>query len=232
MSGIEEEGEDKEVKNTGLKRKVLITYELIMLILICISLITVFVSQEHSSIFNYINKIVWVIFLVDVTLRVLKSVSRWQYLKKNPFDIISIIPLEDFFLLARFARVIKLFRYKNLLKRYLIKLDGIARKYSVLKVTIIVIQLLITISLILTLTTLHPFRESLEWVLINFIKFNYDSPITHRNTYTALLSVVLKVFGVGYMGMVLNAIRLKVFNKYNKTKDTKKVKKEYDKTKV
>src|SRR5699024_11692706 len=87
-----------------------------MIVLVIVSL--VMMMSDGDTKFKYVHKTIWIIFLVDVLIRFLRASIKWKYLKNNTFDIVSVIHLEDMFLLARFARFLRLFRYKNIIKSY------------------------------------------------------------------------------------------------------------------
>lgn len=188
------------------KYTLVILYEVVMLMLVTFSLITIFISDEPHPILHTINRVVWVIFLIDLIVRVLKSVSKWKYIKKNPADVVAIIPLEDVFLLARFARLIKLFRYKNLVKRYLGKLDARIQKYSLLKITVTTLTLTVLLTIIITLTTQNSAIETTEWVVRNIFQFNYISDTIRGSWKILILSIILKVYGLLYMGIVISRV--------------------------
>lgn len=188
------------------KYTLVIVYEVVMLMLVTFSLITIFISDEPHPILHTINRVVWVIFLIDLIVRVLKSVSKWKYIKKNPADVVAIIPLEDVFLLARFARLIKLFRYKNLVKRYLGKLDARIQKYSLLKITVTTLTLIVLLTIIITLTTQNSAIETTEWVVRNIFQFNYISDTIRGSWKILILSIILKVYGLLYMGIVISRV--------------------------
>lgn len=201
-------GQIKTKKNT-----ILIVYEVIMLVLISVSVISVFISDEPRPIFGLINTIIWGIFLIDIITRLIRAVSRWHYIKNNPFDIVSIIPLEDFFLLARFARVIKLFRYKNLIKRYLVKLNEVVKKYKLWKITMSVVFGLVVLIIVVSYTGGYSIKETSIWVVRNFVQFNYFSELTEGNRYLRVLSVILKVSGLVYIGLIVNYLRESIEDK-------------------
>lgn len=183
------------------KREILIVYESAMLLLISISLATIFIRDDTPKIFETINTVVWVIFLIDVSVRIYRAFSRWSYIKKHPFDLISIIPLEDFFLLARFGRLIQLFRYKNLIKRYLVKLLAIGETLSIAKVSLSVVFAL-AIGLTVVVQTTHlEFNRAAVFTLRSFLQFNYQPNIV-MTPWLYTLSISLKIAGVLYIGLV------------------------------
>ena len=183
------------------KREILIVYESTMLLLISISLATIFIRDDTPKIFETINTVVWVIFLIDVGVRLYRAFSRWGYIKKHPFDLISIIPLEDFFLLARFGRLIQLFRYKNLIKRYLTKLLAFGETLSILKVSLSVVLALAIVFTAVVQTTHLPFNHAAVFTLRSFLQFNYQPNIV-MSPWLYTISISLKIAGVLYIGLV------------------------------
>lgn len=183
------------------KREILIAYESTMLLLISISLATIFIRGETPRIFDIINTAVWVIFLIDVGVRLYRAFSRWSYIKKHPFDLISIIPLEDFFLLARFGRLIQLFRYKNLIKRYLTKILSFGERLSIIKVSLSVILTLIIVLTVIVQSTHLELNRATLFALRSFFQFNYE-PGIKMTPWLYTLSISLKIAGVLYIGLI------------------------------
>ncbi|MFE8702776.1 transporter [Cytobacillus sp. FJAT-54145] len=91
-------------------------YEGIMVILVMFTIITLWTEETHHSILNWI---VWLIFATDFFVRLYFSEQKWTFIKKNPFLVIAIIPLDQFFQLARIVRVVYLFRIKTITKYYI-----------------------------------------------------------------------------------------------------------------
>src|SRR5690625_1504358 len=85
-----------------MKRLVIILYEVFMISLVIFSLVYTWLGIGGAG--KLFVKIMWMIFLVDVVARFVATKGKWKYLKENPFDVVSVIPLEDSLLLARFAR--------------------------------------------------------------------------------------------------------------------------------
>lgn len=200
-------------------RKINITYESIMILMVVISLIMMLSDGETK--FKYVHKTIWVIFLVDVVIRFIRASIKWNYIKNNTFDIVSVIPLEDMFLLARFARFLRLFRYKNIIKRYLDKISDIVERVGFIKVSFVVVLINIVVSVVITIFTEEGIWRSFYWVGMNFFKFNYQSQLQGL----IVVSVGLKILGVLYMGIVVNrllGILKKVYEFYKDKKEVKK----------
>lgn len=196
--------------------KLNIAYEILMIILVVTSLIAI--MSDSSSNLAYLHRIIWFVFLVDVGIRFYKTRKKWSYVKGNPFDIISVIPLEDMFLLARFSRLLRLFRYKNAIKRYLDRLDDLVNKLKFVRVTISVFIAHLILSVGLTMLTQYTFVDSVVWTELNFFKFNYVS----ENKDFIALSIVVKIAGILYMGVLLNKTVNYAKLKYDEWKDQNK----------
>lgn len=196
-------------------KKIHIAYEVFMVALVVISLIAV--MSNASGKIAHLHKIVWVIFIIDVSIRFYKARKKWRYMIKNPFDIISVIPLEDLFLLARFSRLVMLFRYKNIIKRYLDRLDILVNKMKFARVTAAVIFLHVIAIILLTLLTEFTFLNSLIWVELNFFKFDYVA----SGSNFLILSIIIKIIGILYLGIVLNRTLVFIKSKHENWKASK-----------
>lgn len=190
-----------------------------MIILVIISLAAMLANEESN--FRYIHQIIWGIFLIDVIIRFGRSSVKWKYIKNNPFDIVTVLPLEDSMLLARFARFLRLFRYKNIVKRYA---DGIRKKLEEIgffRLSISLFSINFVISLLLTWFSYFGILESSLFVWGNFFKFNYE---TNADEFI-LLSVVIKIVGLIYYGIVISEIMTIGRKKYEqfKEKNTAKI---------
>lgn len=202
------------IKMGKLRWKML--YEGTMIILVIISLVAI-VSNEESN-FRYIHQIIWFVFLIDVVVRFIRTSVKWKYIKDNPFDIVTVIPLEDIMLLGRFARFIRLFRYKNLVKRYV---DGISQKlkeFGFLRLSVSIILINVLVSLLLVLFGGFSFINSTIWVWGNFLKFNYETNVEHL----ILLSIVIKIQGLIYYGILIRELMTVGRSKYERYKRRKK----------
>src|SRR5690606_9634499 len=74
---------------------------------------------EHT--FNStLNTIVWLIFFIDFIVRFIIAKKKWEFIRSNPFLVIAIIPLDQFFQIARIVRIFYLFRIKTIAKFYIL----------------------------------------------------------------------------------------------------------------
>lgn len=181
-----------------------------MIILVIISLAAMMTNEESN--FRYVHQIIWFIFLVDVVIRFIRTSVKWRYIKDNPFDIVTVIPLEDTMLLARFARFLRLFRYKNLVKRYVDGISDKLKEFGFLRLSISIFSINIIISLVLVWFIEFDFLESSVWVWSNFFKFNYETNIEGL----VVLSIIIKIIGLIYYGIVISEFTTLGRNQYEK----------------
>ncbi|MBO0603707.1 hypothetical protein I2483_18755 [Sporosarcina sp. E16_3] len=68
-------------------KKITITYEILMLILVIVSLLFAFLENEQIVLYD---RIIWIIFVIDYTVRFLRSENKWAYVKKHPLELVAI----------------------------------------------------------------------------------------------------------------------------------------------
>ncbi|MGB7999196.1 MAG: hypothetical protein WCF60_03755, partial [Anaerobacillus sp.] len=60
----------------------------------------------------------WIVFFIDYMVFLYLAKDRWEYIKKHPFDLIALIPLDTIFQGAKLARLYRLWRIKTIAKRF------------------------------------------------------------------------------------------------------------------
>lgn len=178
-------------------RIVKIAYEICMISLVILSLIYNWLG-ENGKIFL---KVTWIIFLIDVSTRFILAKTKKDYVKKNTFDIISIIPLEDSLLLARFARLFRLFRMKTILKRYIGRISSYVERLGFKRITIISLGVVLLLIHVIYLLTDFTYFKSYYWVIRNFTSFNAMGETIR--VPIILIAIVVKIIGVIYSGYVI-----------------------------
>ncbi|ASK61149.1 transporter [Virgibacillus phasianinus] len=202
-------------------------YEGIMVLLVMLTLITLWSENTYNSTINWI---VWGIFFIDFCIRLLMSKEKWEFIKRNPFLIIAIIPFDQFFQMARIVRIIYLFRIKTITKYYispyLKKLNF--RSMSIL-VSVLAILLFIESLVILRLeSSIQTYYDAL-FVLFGYLFFFGHDTFIIENQFSVWSLTSISIVGIAIQGLALQwafSIIESLFGSYKKKRSVSKENKE------
>jgi hypothetical protein len=172
--------------------------------MLILALLSVSLIWIDLGVFNHIIYFVWAVFVIDITVRIYWARSKLMYVLKHPFDIVSVIPLDSFFLLTRFSRFISVFRMRSILKRYTSRLQGQVSSFSLTKVTIGFLSVVIVLNLAVMLLMNSSLAETLRWSYFSMYVFDYGKG---TGTWSILLiTLALKVSYILYVGFLVNLL--------------------------
>jgi voltage-gated potassium channel len=186
------------------KIKLAFIYEIFMLLLALLSVSFIWIDDPSL---HYVDTIVWLIFVLGVSIRFFRAESKWEYIKKNPLDIIAIIPFDSIFLFARFARILRLVRLFAMASHFAKPLFSIIQTNGLHK--------MITFTCILIFISAIPFsliepkintnQDALWWSIVTATTVGYGdlSPATLGGR---LIAILLMIFGIGLIGMITGSI--------------------------
>ena len=187
-----------------MKKRFKLIYELLMFSLAILSVSFIWIENESLQ---YIDKIVWFIFFVDVSIRFFRSKNKLEFIKKNPFDIIAIIPFDSVFQLARLARLIRVVRAFTIVKRYakpalaILEINGLQR---ILTFTVILI-FAAAIPIRFIEPSITTYEDALWWSVVTATTVGYGD-ISVETGLGRIIAIVLMVFGIGLLGMITGSI--------------------------
>ncbi|WP_058307510.1 hypothetical protein [Gracilibacillus massiliensis] len=184
-----------------MQQKARIFYDILMILLVVLTILTLWVDHTVNS---TINLIVWLIFLVDYIIRIFLVENKWDFIKKNPFLLLAVIPLDQLFQVARIVRIVYLFRIKTITKYYI---SPYLKKLSYTKKLII----LLAVPVLLFIETI------VIWQMNNNLAYWYDAFIivfqhlfifansleTIHHFPSIILLTITSIFGVIIQGLVL-----------------------------
>lgn len=185
-------------------KKIYITYEIIMFILVLISLFLAFSTNEQ--LFFY-DRIIWIVFVADYVVRLISSKKKWEYIKKHPFELVAIIPFDSIFRVARFVRIFKVVRLLGIGSRFfkpvysLLKTNGLDK----LLMTALVLLFIIPIPIVLVEPSITTFPDALWWAVVTTTTVGYGD-ISPSTPIGRVLAVVLMLVGIGIIGTFTSAI--------------------------
>lgn len=182
-------------------------YEGIMVLLVMLTLITLWSENTYNSTINWI---VWGVFFIDFIVRLLTSKEKWKFIKQNPFLLIAIIPFDQFFQAARIVRLIYLFRIKTITKYYISPYVQKLTFQSMSWIVSIILVLLFVESLTIwnLESSIQTYHEAL-FVLFGYLFFFGHDTFVIGNPISVWTLTAISIIGIALQGLALQW----VFNK-------------------
>ncbi len=199
-----------------MQQKARFIYDMAMILLVMVTILTLWVDHMVNS---TINLVVWLVFLIDYIIRIILAEKKWQFIKKNPFLLLAVIPFDQFFQVARIVRLFYLFRIKTITKYYItpyIKQLTYTKK----------IILLLSVPALLLIETIVIWKmgNKLEFWQDAFIVvfqhlFIFANSLESINHFPSiLLLTITSIFGVIIQGLVLQWLFDKLEDIWHKRK--------------
>lgn len=201
-------------------KKVTITYEIIMFILVIISLLFAFSENERLILYD---RIIWMIFVIDYTVRLLRSENKWTYVKKHPLELVAIIPFDSIFRVARFVRIFRIIRLLGIGSRFLKPVYSILKTNGLDKLLMVaaVLLFIVPIPIVLVEPSINTFSDALWWAVVTTTTVGYGD-ISPATPIGRVLAVVLMLVGIGIIGTFTSAIT-SYFSKENEITHEKQI---------
>ncbi|HLS08118.1 transporter [Lentibacillus sp.] len=197
-----------------------IIYESIMILLVMLTIITIWTDDTYNSAISWI---VWAVFFADFTVRFILSDSKWVFLKQNPFLLIAIIPLDQFFQVARIVRIIYLFRIKTITKYYVVPfVEKLTVQSKSLILSIILLFLLGEGVLIWTVeSSVGSFLDAL-FVVIGYLLFFGHRIFEIEQSISVWTLTVVSVLGIAIQGLALQWVFNRIDIIYQRIKNRRR----------
>jgi len=165
-------------------------------------------SDELSSLLNYIDNIICIIFLIDVINRFRKAENKLEFMKWGWIDLIASIPSVEFLRAGRILRLIRLIRVFRALKSTKLIYEHINRnkKQSAITSVALISILMVIFSSIAILqfekdvnSNIKSAEDAIWWSFVTITTVGYGDkfPIT---TEGRIIGAILMTAGVGIFG--------------------------------
>lgn len=173
-----------------------------MLMFALISVGTIWFQTQSNSMITWG---VWFVFFVDFIYRFIKSENKWSFIRKNPFLMIAIIPLDSIFQLARITRLIHMFRLKVVTKHFT---SPFIEKMKKAKIAYLIpLSLLLVFISVIPLYHLEPSVHSYTDAFLGSIAslvFFGSTTIDPETVMGNSILVILTVLGVMMHGVLIS----------------------------
>ncbi|WP_110111936.1 potassium channel family protein [Bacillus sp. CGMCC 1.16541] len=181
-----------------------IVYEFILFILALISFVLTW-SEEGQ--YGLLDTSVWIIFVVDIAVRFFSSPNKWEYIKRNPLDLIAIIPLDNVFQLSRVVRLIRAIRLLIIIRRYALPVAHALNKYGLSKAlsAVTILIFLTSIPIVHFEPNINSYSDAIWWSIVTATTVGYGD-ISPETLVGRFIAILLMLFGIGLIGMITGSI--------------------------
>lgn len=191
-------------------------YEVTMITLVIMTIMTIWSENTMNALINWV---VWAIFFIDFVIRMVLSKKKWDFIKRNPFLLIAIIPFDQFFQIARMVRIIYFFRIKTIAKYYI---TPYVQKMTYQSLSIVV--LLFAIYLLLEAVIVWKVERLIDtygealYVVGSYLFFLGHRIFIVDHSISIWLLTITSVFGVVLQGLALQWLFTKIETIYYRIK--------------
>ncbi|MFD2657305.1 transporter [Gracilibacillus thailandensis] len=199
-----------------MQQKARVIYDMAMILLVMVTILTLWVEHTVNS---TINLIVWIVFLIDYIIRIILADNKWQFIKKNPFLLLAVIPFDQFFQVARIVRLFYLFRIKTITKYYVTPyIKQLTYTKKMLLLLSLPALLLVETIMIWKMGNKLEFWHEAFFVVFQHLFIFVNSLESINHFPSILLLTITSIFGVIIQGLVLQWLFDKLEDIWHKRK--------------
>ena len=200
-------------------------------VLIALLVETIFVLPiETSKLLNFVDNLICLVFFIDFIRRFNKAKNKLKFMRWGWIDLVSSIPVVDYFRagrllrLIRLVRIVRAFRSSKELVSYVFKnkAKGAFTSVSIFAILLIIFSSIAILQVENTENgNIKSAEDALWWAYVTITTVGYGDkfPVT---TEGRLIAVILMTAGVGLFG-TFTAYASSWFLEENEKKDDKEV---------
>lgn len=191
--------------------------------------LTLNLSGGTAYILDISDNIIWVIFVIDYTVRLILSEDKLRFIKNNKIDLISILPFNAMFQSLRifkFARVLKLAKLFKLIRFVVLIYKFKHRAGKFLKTNNFQYILIITVVTVflgafgISIAESKTFSDSIWWSFVTTTTVGYGD-ISPATNIGRIIASILMLVGIGFVGMLTGSIATYFLNDKKKEQSYK-----------
>lgn len=193
-----------------------IIYEIIINILALISVFfaIIDISSSLSPWMAYLDRIIWLIFVIDYITRLILAPQKKKFIKENVIDLIAILPINS---ALRGLRSIKLFRFLKLAKlgkfaKFLALFSRAGKRFKRFLNTngfkymlMLCVTLIIIGSVCIMFFEQMSFSDAIWWSFVTTTTVGYGD-ISPASTGGRIVATILMLAGIGLIGSLTSTI--------------------------
>lgn len=193
----------------------------VIVVIMTIMQLTLDLSTQVNQVFNILDILIWLFFLIDYIQRLIQSVNKKEFIKNNKIDLLAIIPYFSFFRILRLIRVtqvVPLFHFVKVL-RATAMLSSLSKRagsffktnnfHFVAGATLIVILLG---SGSLSLAEGIAFKDALWWCIVTVTTVGYGD-IVPKTGLGRMIAGIVMISGIGFLGVFTGTISTYFLNR-------------------
>lgn len=199
----------KKLFKTDIK-SLIVLYEITLFILTIFAISSIFIKHP---ILHTIDKIVYIVFFIDVIIRLYYADNKKEFFKKNIFDFIAIIPFEGYF---AFAKIIRL---AIISKRYIKSPSDTLKNKGLTNALIFVTIMIMTLSVPIFIIEpgIKTYQDAIWWAIVTTTTVGYGD-LSPETNIGRLIAAFLMLSGIGIIGLLTSSLAT-IFIKEEETKD-------------
>lgn len=172
-----------------------------------LAVISVFLIWDTKNEFLWLDRIILIIFAVDIFWRLFKSDNKWGFIKKHPFEFIAIIPFDSIFRLARLIRLMRVLRLVGYLNRYFPTIMSVLKTNNLDRMLAFVMLfiLLSSIPIVFIEPSINSFTDAIWWAIVTTTTVGYGD-ISPETGLGRIIAIVLMIVGIGIIGAITGSV--------------------------
>lgn len=208
---------EKEWYREMVKMKLKISYEVFLFVLALIAVSTLFSDNPE---YVWIDRSIWLIFFVDVLVRFILAPKKWEYIRKNPLDIIVALPLDAIFQSARLLRIFRLIRILLVVSKFMNPIYQIIKQNQLERTISFALVLIFVVSIPINLVEpdINSYGDAIWWSIVTMTTVGYGD-ISPSTGLGRTLAVILMIVGIGIIGVVTGSIASYLIGNKNDSED-------------
>lgn len=192
-----------------------------MVVIMTLMQLTMDLSTALNQLFNVIDILIWLFFLIDYIHRFYRSTNKKSFVKENQVDLLTVIPYFSIFRLLRLVRITQIlpvFRFLKVLRATALLSSLSNRISSFLKTNNFHYVALSTITVILlgagalALVEGLAFKDALWWAIVTVTTVGYGD-IVPTTGLGRLIAGIVMLGGIGFLGGVTGMISTYFLNR-------------------